>query len=786
VTVEIFLVLAILLVAVVLFVTEWLRMDLVALLVLGSLAALQLVTPVEALSGFSNAAVVTVWAMFIISGGLSKTGVANILGRQVMRMAGSGEMRLVAVIMLTAAVMSAFMNNVGVAAMMLPVVLGIARSTGHAPSRLLMPLAYGSLLGGLTTLIGTPPNILVSDALREYGLTPFRLFDFTPIGGAIMIVGIAFVTLFGRHLLPNRDPVRESAGRGRDFHGDYNLGERLFVLRLQPNTPLGGMTLAQSRLGSALRINVLAIIRHGQPHLSPRPEVVLQPGDGLLVQGDLAYLSELRDQQHFVIDEDNLPLEQVMAQEIGLVEARLDPDSAYVGQTLYQSHWRSDLGVNVLAIRRADDVRHTNLQDTSLEVRDILLLQGRRDQLDELADSPDFETVEPIAEEDLARVYHLNERFLTLHVPADSMWVGKSLVESRIGDAFGFTVLGIVRNGSTHLMPEPDERLEAGDTLMVKGAPEMLATLAVWRGLQELEIENEVPASWAELESPEVGLAEVVLSPETTLEGKTLRQLNFREKYGLTVLAIWRRGTAHRTELRDMALRFGDAILVYGPRQKLRVLGREPDFLVLTGGEQEPPRAEKAPIAVGIMIAILLPVFFGLLPISIAAVIGATLMVLSRCLTMEEAYRFIEWPAVFLIAGMMPLGIAMEQTGAAVFLADGVISVVGGMGPRAVLAGIYILTSLATQIIPTAALVVLMTPIAINTAADLGLSPLPLMMTMAMAASASLSSPISHPANVLVMGPGGYRFVDYLKLGLPLTFIILVLVVLLVPIFWPL
>jgi di/tricarboxylate transporter len=278
----------------------------------------------------------------------------------------------------------------------------------------------------------------------------------------------------------------------------------------------------------------------------------------------------------------------------------------------------------------------------------------------------------------------------------------------------------------------------------------------------------------------------VVLSPETTLEGKTLRELNFREKYGLTVLAIWRRGTAYRTDLRDMALRFGDAVLVYGPRQKLRVLGREPDFLVLTEGEQEPPRVEKAPVSIAIMVAILLPVFFGWLPISIAAVIGAALMVLSRCLTMEEAYRFIEWPAVFLIAGMLPLGIALEQTGAAVFLADGVISVMGGMGPRPVLAGIYILTSLATQVIPTAALVVLMAPIAMNTAADLGLSPLPLMMTMAIAASASFSSPVSHPANVLVMGPGGYRFVDYLKLGLPLTLVILILVVLLVPIFWPL
>ncbi len=165
--------------------------------------------------------------------------------------------------------------------------------------------------------------------------------------------------------------------------------------------------------------------------------------------------------------------------------------------------------------------------------------------------------------------------------------------------------------------------------------------------------------------------------------------------------------------------------------------------------------------------------------------LGATLMVLTRCLTMEDAYRFIEWPAVFLIAGMLPLGIAMERTGAARFLADGVVGAAGEFGPRAVLAGIFLLTSLATQVIPTAALVVLMSPIAINTAMDLEVSPLPFMMTVAMAASASLSSPVSHPANTLVMGPGGYRFIDYVRVGLPLTLVVFVLVVLLVPVLWP-
>jgi len=216
-TPQIALVLTILGLAVALFATERLRMDLVALLVLGSLALTGLVSPSEALSGFSNPAVVTVWAVFILSGGLSRTGVANFVGRQVLRLAGQGEVRLVVTIMLTAGVMSAFMNNVGVAALLLPVVMDIARRTDRPPSKLLMPLAFGSLLGGMTTLIGTPSNILVSDALREHGLRPFQLFDYMPVGLVALLVGVGFMALVGRHLLPARDPIRESVPNQKDL-----------------------------------------------------------------------------------------------------------------------------------------------------------------------------------------------------------------------------------------------------------------------------------------------------------------------------------------------------------------------------------------------------------------------------------------------------------------------------------------------------------------------------------------------------------------------------------------
>lgn len=227
----ILLTLGILTLAAFLFITEWLRVDLIALLVLISLTVTQLVTPAEALSGFSNPAVVTVWAVFIISGGLFQTGIANWIGQQVLHLAGTGEVRLILIIMFTAGLLSAFMNNVGVAALLLPVVIEIARRTRRSPSRLLMPLASGALLGGLSTLIGTPPNILASDALREAGLAPFSMFDFTPLGLLILLFGVLFMVLIGRHLLPRRDVIEETINpNGATLEEAYHLEQRLFTL----------------------------------------------------------------------------------------------------------------------------------------------------------------------------------------------------------------------------------------------------------------------------------------------------------------------------------------------------------------------------------------------------------------------------------------------------------------------------------------------------------------------------------------------------------------------------
>ena len=778
-TIEIIIVLGILAVSVILFITEWVGMDVVALLVLGALAISGFVTPAEALSGFSSPAVVTVWAVLILSGALARTGVASLIGQRLMRLAGDSEVRLMVIIMLTVGVLSGFMNTIGVVSLFLPVVLDISRKKRQPPSKLLIPLAFAALLGGLNTLIGTPPNILIAEALKNASLRPFSMFEFMPVGISVLIVGTIYMTLIGRHLLPSLDTTRELGSMNeRDLKSVYELHERMVMLNLPKGSILNGKTLAESRLGSVLGLNVIAILRNGQTHLSPESAFTLLSGDRLLVEGRLEQLKEMQDKNHLIVDREGFTVQSLVSADVELTEATVQPNSLLVSKTLRQIGFRQNYNVIVLAIMREGTSYRTNLERIPLLVDDRLLIQVRIGQLDDLREN-DLGLVysEPASLTD----YKLDDRLLVVRVPPDSYLVGKSLMESRLGDSYGLGVLGIIRDGNTLLMVPPTEKLQENDTLLVKGKQHDLMMI---EGLQSLQLEKEQLPNLGEIESEEIGMVETVLSPHSTLVGKTLRELNFRFKYGLSVLAVWSEGRAYRSNLRDRRLNFGDALLLYGSRRRLRMLGQEPDFLVLTEEAQVPPLKEKIPVALAIMLMVLVPVVFGWAPIAITAIIGVALMIISGCLTMEEAYRAIEWKAIFLIAGMLPLGIAMEQTGAAQFLANGMIALIGGFGPFAIMAGFFLLAALSSQFMPNPAVAVLLAPIALSTAADLGISPYPLMMTVAVSASAAFLSPVGHSANILVMGPGGYRFSDYFKVGLPLTLLTMAVVLLLVPLIW--
>ena len=782
--IEIALVLVILGVALVLFITEVLRMDLVALLVLCTLALTGLVTPSEAVSGFSNAAVITVWAMFILSEGLTRTGIADILGRQVMSVAGRKEIPLVIVIMLTSGGLSAFMNNIGVAALMLPVVVDIARRTEIPPSRLLMPLAFGSLLGGLTTQIGTPPNLLISGALAQNGEVPFGLFDFTSVGLGAMLTGIVFIAFFGRLMLPNRDPAAESQQRSqRNLSAQYGLQERTFAMTVPYDSVLVGKTLAQSRIGSTAGLIVMGLERRGRVMPLPSKRTTLRGGDRLMIQGRLDRFNEMRQWSDLIIEREAPLLQALTSDRTRLIKVTLAEDSALANNALQHGDFRRNFGANVLAIRREDLVRRINLAQVPLRAGDELLLQGTAEVFEQLQDVQEFSEVKEVSEEELTEGYRLQERIFVVRVPKDSKLGGSTLAKSRIGDAFDFRLLATFRDTDLQFMPEPDEVILGGDLLLLQGRPEDLDVLV---GLQELEVREQLSANLSQFESDRLKSLEATLAPQSNLAGQVIGDLNFREKYGLELVAIWRGGQAIRTDLEKLTVEFGDALLFVGPRKKLALLSDDPDFLVLTPINVTTTDTRRAPLASFIMFAVVVAVLAGLFPISIAAITGASAMVLTRCINMEQAYRAIDWRAVFLIAGMLPLGIAMTETGTAEYLAGKVMSGLGEFGPWPVIMGLYLVTAMGTMIIPTAALVVLMSPIVISASAEMGIAPHTAMMAVAMAASASFTSPISHPANILVMGPGGYKFTDYIKLGVPLTFAVFVAVMLLLPIFWPL
>ncbi len=770
-------------VALLLFITDRLRMDLVALIVLATLAISGLVTASEALSGFSSPAVVTVWAVFILSSGLYRTGVAARIGRLLYQLASGNLTQLMAAIMVTTALLSAFINNVGAVALLLPVVMDLARRFETSPSKLLMPLAAASLMGGMTTLIGTPPNILINDFLASTGSTPFGFFEFAKIGLPVVLVGIVYMVTFGRRLLPSVNVAEVNRGTdGNDLEEIYGFQSDLFQLGIPIGSKLRGKTISESRLGAALGLNIVAVIREDRPYLAPPSSLPLFEGDQLIVEGELEMLANLQQQRLFTTLNRTLTVERLAINGYHFAEVQLAPDSEFVGKTLLESDFRARLQVTVLAIEHRGVLHAANLQQNPLDKEDTLLLYGPQDRLMELEASHGWKRFELLSAEDAQAKYQLNERLKFLSIPGNSPLVNVAIGESRLGDSLGILILGIVTSEGIQLLPSSEDVIHEGDSLLVEVLPEDLETL---EGLKTLNIIEDQLPDMKDLQSEQIGMTEVVLSPHSSLSGKTLREIHFREKYGLNVLAIWRGGRSYRSNLRERPLRFGDAMLVYGRRDRFRMLASEPDFLVLTEEAQIPVRKEKARLASLIMLAVIAPVVLGLVPIAISAIAGAALMVLTGCVKMDEAYRDIEWKAVFLLAGMLPLGIAMEKTGTAQFIAESVVQSLGIYGDAAITSGLFTITALASQMMPNAAVTVLMAPIAMNTSIGTGIPIHNLAMMVAIASSASFLSPVAHASNSLVMGPGGYRFIDFVKVGFPLLIVIYIVTMVLLPIFWP-
>jgi di/tricarboxylate transporter len=615
-------VLGILATALILFVTEWVRVDVVALGVVVALVATGLLTTGEALSGFSNPVVLTIAALFVVGGAVLNTGLATQLGQRLLAIAGTGEVRLIVVIMLAVAILSAFMSDAGTVAVLLPAIVSLSVGAGTRPSKLLIPLAFGSLLGGALTLIGTPPNLLVSGLLRDQGLQPFSFFDYTPIASVLLAAGILFMVLIGRHLLPDYQPQQDvqRVETPQELVDLYRLPDSLFRLRVRRGSGLIGQTVAQARLGQDFQISVVEVLR------PTRPRPVLRVG-----------------------------------------EQQSPPKS---------ETWD-----------------HVSEDGTPLAVDDVLIVQGNGND---------------------------------------------------VSHAAAFWNLG----------------LQPAQTAAEEG-----------------------------LITQEVGIAEVLLPPRSSLVGKTLVETQFGTVHKLTVLGINRPATGEELDLKTTRLRFGDVLLVQGPWDQILALRKKRrDFVVM--GEPEAvmgaPARHRAPIALLILAGLMVLLLTGVISVAAASLAAALAVVLTGCLTMDEAYQSVDWRSVVLIAGMIPMSIALEKAGLVNVVAEGMVNSLGSWGPVAVLAGLFVVTSVLTQVLSNTATTVLIAPIALAAAQKLAVQPYAFLMAVAIAASMAFASPVASPVNTLVMGAGNYRFADYARVGVPLLLLALIVSVLLLPLLWPL
>jgi di/tricarboxylate transporter len=586
--IEISITLGLLILAIVLFSMEKFSVDVITLFLLIMLVVTGILTPAEAFADFSNDIIIILASIFVISGALQKSGVMDAVAASLHSIARVSKNRLLLAIMALIGAASSFMNNTSTTAIFIPPVVGMAKKAEISASKLLMPLAFASIMGGTCTLIGTSTNIAVSGYMVASGMRPLGLFEITPVGLIILAVGILYMIFIGQRLLP--------------AHKDESLTEE-FAIR--------------------------------------------------------QYLSEVV----------------------------ILPDSHLIGQKIFQS---------------------------------------------------DFSKMD-------------------------------------------FQILEVIR-GEQKFLPDPLVKIEANDILLVEGQVEDLIKIKEIAGIS---IRAEAKLGDQDLETDDIKIAEALVTPQSDLIGKTLKDANFRAQYGVTVMAIYRNGHPLRDKIARIPLRMGDLLLIQGAAQRLNHFRRHHDFWILEEMDPSLYRRRKGLYTAAFFALAVFIGGIGWLPLSICFLGAALLTVISRSITVDEAYEFIDWKLLVLIGGMTAFGVAMNKTGAAEFLANWVVNGLGGFGVTAILGGLFILTILLTQPMSNAAAALVVLPIAIETAQKLGANERTFAIAIMLAASISFIAPFE-PACILVYGPGKYKFMDFVKTGVLLTAILMILVLLILPVFWPL
>ena len=611
--------LIILAVAAALFIQGKIRADLVGMSALIALLLFEILTPQEALSGFSSTITMMMVGVFIVGGAVSRTGLAKKISARILALAGTSETRLFILIMMVTATIGAFVSNTGTVAIMMPIVISLAAGAGASPARFLMPLAFASTMGGMLTLIGTTPNMIISGALEGAGHGPLHFFSFLPIGIICVIVGTAFLLVASKWLVK-----KEEAGAGRggasgrtlaELADAYRLKQEELRARILPGSPLAGKKLSEIALFRELQVAIVEVRRKKKrPKLFERPVEQLMPDPGtVLLEGDTF---------SFVIPEENV---------------RMFAEAA------------------------------------------------KLDMIDE-----------------------------------------------------------------TDSLSNPDRKY-------------------TFEGF---------------------GLAELVILSASRLVDRKIRDAELRENYGLRVLGLRRKNETILRNIADIKMQAGDTLLVQGRWKDLSRLEDEHTEWVLVGKPQEAASREtlddKAPLTAIIVVLMIVAMAGNFLAPVTAVMLAALALIFTGCFrNAEEAYKTISWQSVVLIASMLPAAIALEKTGAAALASRGLIEAVGNYGPYALLAAVYAVTSVVTLFVSNTAAGALCTPVALQAAVNMGLSPYPFLFAVATAASMSLAFPFSTPPNVLVMAPGRYSFMDYVKVGAPLQALFGVIMVFALPLLWP-
>jgi di/tricarboxylate transporter len=595
--------------AIVLFASGRVRPDVVAILVVLALNLSGVLTIQEALAGFGQPVVILIAAVSIVGEGLIATGVTYRLGELVMKAGGSNEARLVALVMVLAGTVGAFMSSSAIVAMFIPVVLAIANRTGLNRKRMLMPLSIAALVSGMMTLIASSPNLIVEDTLRARGLAPFGFFSWTPFGLAALATAIGFMLMAGRNMLSRQTAAEEAGAR--------------------------------------------------------RP-------------------------------------------------------SAF----------------------------------------------------------------------DLLGSYGLADKWHRLQVPRGSSLVDRSVAQMQLLDRFGTVIVGFEKrqHGRARFLPAmPETVFEPDDAIFAVGSEEQALQLTA---ANELVVLPRLDQRQRHEALQEVGVAEIMLAPESKLIGQTLRQAGFSSRYDLNILAIRHRGERLTTQLEDQTLDFGDTLLVAGGWGEIQRLRDEvEDFVVLTLPAEYSelmPARRRAPIAVGILVAMVAVMAIELVANAAAVLIAALAMIATRCVKLDAIYRIVNWKTVVLVAGTLPLATALSKTGATQMAAHGMVALLGSLGPLAMLAAVFLVTSVVGLFISNSATAVLIAPIAIDAARALHVSPHAFAITVSLGCCAAFVTPVSSAVNMLVMEPGGYTFGDYVKVGLPLLLLTMVVTVVLAALIYPL